>query len=800
MKMILFILLTGFGLSGFAQENRLQGRVISADEKLANVSISLLKAVDSSLVKIAITDSRGVFMFSELREDNYLLRLSSIGYQSIYHKARPGDSLEITMHAVSEQLGAVTVIAARPLVEVRADKMIVNVDASPSNAAANVLELLEKSPGISVDQDGNIRLMGKSGALVMVDGKQTYLSGQDLANLLRSMPASQLDQVEIMTQPSARFDAAGSSGIINLKTKKEKKMGFNGSLNLGYVQGYYPKSPNSFNFNYRKNNLSLFTNIGLSSWKSFNDQTIYRHFGERGRGNYFSQVGNSVNENSNFNIRLGGDYEIDGKNTIGAMVFSQNMRSNGRSFGAGTFQTDNLPYIDSLIKSMNQEKDHIRNNSVNLNYRRQINTRGRTFSADLDFVSYRARQEQFTENRVFDRNGMESPFFLRAILPSHIKILSGKADYSHPLSADAKLEAGVKASQVNTDNNAPYESYDFNTEKWVDDRRKDHFRYEERISAAYINFNTKWNKIAMQAGLRAEHTFSTGTQVLIDKEISRDFLQLFPTAYLSYSLNEANQLSANYGRRIDRPNYRDLNPFQYFLDLYTFNQGNPYLKPQFSHNIELLHVYKGKLSSKLNFLQTNDVINDVLKQNDLTKVTYQTKENVARVQTLGLSVSYNAAVTPWWTTSVFGQVFQNSYKGMINNEMLSRSLTAYSFNMNQQFKFAKTWSAEMSGFYMSKHFATGMFLIKPIYVLSFGAAKQIMKSKGSLKLSVIDPFAIQKVFVDVKHSNIDMYVKNVWDNRRVGISFTYRFARGEGVQQRVKSGSAVDEQQRIGSN
>jgi hypothetical protein len=241
-----------------------------------------------------------------------------------------------------------------------------------------------------------------------------------------------------------------------------------------------------------------------------------------------------------------------------------------------------------------------------------------------------------------------------------------------------------------------------------------------------------------------------------------------------------------------------MNPFQQFLDLYTYNQGNPYLTPQFTNNIELSHIFKGKLSTTLNYTYTTDIINDILKQNDDTKVTYQTKENVASSRNIGIAVSYNAPLTKWWTVSLYTSGYNNMYKGLVNGVFLKTNFNTFTGNFNNQFKFAKTWGAEFSGWYQSKSLVTSMFVLEPMYVLSFGASKQVLKTKGTIRLSVIDPFRLQKADVGINHSNIDMRVLNYWDNRRVGLTFTYRFSKGQAVQQRRQTGGAADEQKRIG--
>ncbi len=783
-----------------AQDQKMiKGIVRSEGNPVPNATVSLLKQTDRSLVKLALTNVAGEFEFSVPGDSSYLLTVSSIGFDSLSVPAQINKLNQLEISRSAESLTAVTVAGRRPMVEARLDKMVVNVDASPTNTGTNALELLAKSPGISVDRDGNISLKGKQGVMVLIDGKQTYLSAEELASYLRSLPSSQLDQIEIMTQPSAKFDAAGNSGVINLKTKKNRQMGFNGSVTVSYAQGNYPKSPNSFNFNYKKGRVNLFTNGGYTYWQMDQTQLLYRRFHQQQTVSRFDQVGTEFHASHGYNARVGLDYTVNPKTTIGFVVNGNYSLFKGRNYSLGNFYDEGKTTIDSSILAENYSRNPWNRINANANFRRSINKEGREITADIDYIKYHSKRSQYTDNRSVYPNQNAVTYLLRADLPANISIYSAKVDYVHPLNKQAKIEAGLKSSFVETDNNAPYETFDDQLGKWVDDRRKDHFIYEERISAAYLNFSQQLKKWSFQGGLRGEHTESTGKQVLISKKISKSYLQLFPTAYIAYAMNDKNQFSVSYGRRIGRPNYRDLNPFQYFLDLYTYNQGNPYLAPQFTHNTELTHIFKGRLSTTLNYTYTTDIINDILKQDDESKVTYQTKENVATRSNLGIALSYNAPITSWWTTSLFGNLSNQVYKGMVNNRMLKADVSSYMFNFTQQFKFAKTWGAEISGFYQSKNLMTSMFLLDPIYSVSFGASKQILKNKGSLKLSVNDPFKLEKVDVSIKHDNIDMVVKNRWDNRRVALSFTYRFSKGESVSQQRKTGSAQEEQKRIGN-
>jgi outer membrane receptor protein involved in Fe transport len=313
-----------------------------------------------------------------------------------------------------------------------------------------------------------------------------------------------------------------------------------------------------------------------------------------------------------------------------------------------------------------------------------------------------------------------------------------------------------------------------------------------------VNYSRQLKKWGIQSGLRLEHTSSSGKQITDAVPVKRDYAQLFPTLYISYAANKTNNFGLSYGRRIERPNYRDMNPFQFFLDQYTYQKGNPYLTPQFSHNIELSHNYKGRLNTTLNFSQTTDIINDILKQNNETKVTYLTKENIARRRNIGIAISYNAPVTKWWTTSIFANVFNNHFEGFVNNRSLDANITSGMANMNNQLKFGKGWGGEVSGFYRMRMQDGGLMVANPMGVVSFGASKQILKTKGTLRLSVIDPFYIQKFNGFTQFGEIDTEINSRWDNRRVSLNFTYRFGKLQNNAPRRRTGSAQEEQNRVG--
>ncbi|PWT70914.1 MAG: TonB-dependent receptor [Bacteroidetes bacterium] len=783
---------------------------------IESVSVSLLKLKDSSLVKVAITNSGGQFEFERIAIGHYLISVSNVGYiawwsnpQEISPAHQSIIINEITLQTAAASLGTVTVVGKRPLVENKIDKIVVNVEASISNAGNSALEVLEKSPNITIDKDGNINVKGKQGVVILIDGKQTYLGGQDLVELLKSMPASQLDQIEIMTQPSAKYDASGNSGIINIKTKRGQQKGFNGNISLSYVQAIYPKSPNSFNFNYRNNKFNVFGTYSYSYWKGFSDININRIFVDsiKGINQHLSQVSNLKFHSHPFNMRTGVDFYASPKTTFGIVVSGQlDYRTSQVHTLSNFFDLDQNGKLASYAEAWTTNKTPWRNLGLNFNFKREMKQKGAELTGDFDYILYDSKSQQESDN--FNHNpdgsldstsGAINPYLLRGNLPSIIRIYTGKADYTHPLKNNAKFEAGWKSSFVQTDNDAQY-SYLVNNVPVVDTTRSNHFLYRENVNALYANFSKQIKKWSVQAGLRMEQTHAKGNQVVKNQSFDTSYVQLFPTFYLSYALTDKNQLTFSYGRRIDRPNYQDMNPFQYFLDQYTYRQGNPNLRPQLSHNIELSYNYKGELNLTANYTIVNDVINDVLKQIDSTRITYQTKENVAKQTNVGLSLTYNKQLTKWVNVSLSGNLFRDHYTGFVNNSYLNVDLTAFNFNFNTQFTMGKGWSSEINGFYNSKNLYSGLIVAEPMEIISFAVAKKVLKDKGMIKLNFRDPFYIMHFSGYTQFGNINTTIHAKWDNRRVALVFTYRFGKTmNNTPARKKEGSA-EEQNRVGGN
>ena len=798
-----------FCLGAWAQTGRIAGLVLGeGGQPLENATVSLTKSTDTIVLKFAMAGKTGAFEFEQLPYGSYRISISAMGYQN-----RRSNVIELTGSEPSADLGklvltlgknaqleGITVTAKRPLFEVKPDKTVVNVESAVSNVGATALEVLEKSPGVIVDRDGNISLKGKAGVTVMIDGKPSYLTGPELTNLLQSMAANQIDQIELMSNPPAKFDAAGNGGVINIKTKKGKQRGFNGNLSLGYGQGVYAKTTNSLALNYRNNKFNAFMNYTVNANQGYGDLVIDR--------TYFDPLGNITGyvfqptfmrfKPLNNSVKIGFDYMLTSKTTIGVT---------GSGFiNKATFLSNSTSYLqdpdktwDTAVNTASETNNKWKNAAVNLNLRHQI-SKDRELTADIDYIRYLGDNQQLFNNTMLNsKQEAIDQTALKGVLPSSIHILSGKADYTQTFSNGLKLDAGWKSSLVRTDNEANY--YNDVAGDWVPDYDKtNHFIYEENINAVYMNGQRKMGKFNVQAGLRFEHTNYTGNQLgnpqKEDSTFSRSYGSLFPTAYITYESDSANTFSVNLGRRINRPAYQQLNPFLFFINQYTYQEGNPYLQPEFTWNVELGHTYKNWLTTTIGYAYTDQVFSQVFRTEG--EVTILTFANLQSRRTFNLSS--NAQLKPvkkWWSMNIQLTGTYASVRGMSVNDEIRSDAFSGQVNINNQFKFTKGWSAELSGFYNSRS-QDGQFTIQAFGQVSAGVSKTILKDKGTLRLNVRDIFFGQVIDGQIDYQNVMEHFRQSRDSRVANLAFTYRFGKTFKETAKRRNGSAGDEQQRVG--
>jgi outer membrane receptor protein involved in Fe transport len=775
------------------------------------VTVALKHLPDSAIVKTMQTDAAGKFIFDGLPYGSFEIQLSAVGFKTYKSDAVTINATNsivtippITIAVNSNVLKQVEIAAQRDVIEQKVDRTVVNLGASISSTGASALEVLERMPGVLVDQSGNITFKGRTGVMIMIDDKPTYLSGDNLANYLKSIPASQLEQIELMTNPPARYDASGNAGVINIKTKKLKAAGFNGTINTSVGKAAYPFTNESLALNYRTGKFNFFSNAAFDVRNFYRRLDLVRRYYDANG----VQTGSYTEEayfhplNYSPSLKLGVDYDLSRKTTLG-IVLSGNINTGTNPNPVTSTMRNAAGSIDSTIIADNSTKSKFKNGGINLNMLHRFDSLGHSLSFDLNYLGYDNMRTQAFQNTAYNKFGVPAASqHIVDTLPTHINIYTAKADYSHPLRGKATLSAGVKTSYVNTDNAAYY--YNITGGKTtVDEARTNRFLYKESIQAAYLNFNKEWKRLSFQSGLRMEYTDARGHQLGNSKGADSSFVNrygsLFPTAFMQYKLDTAGNHSvrASFGRRIDRPNYQDLNPFVVILDKYSAFVGNPFLRPQYSNNYELTYNYKKLISVSMVYSLVSDYqVEHDYQQGD---IFFASSINLGKTVSKGINANLTFPPAKWWNFSLYTQLYNNSYEGQLKNSYLYSSRTFFYATTTSQLAFGKGWSGEFTAFYQSKN-VWGQFASQARKQVNIGLQKKVLNNKGAIKLSARDIFRSNFSAGDITNlGNVKATFRNDNANRNVILGFSYNFGSSPKNQRKHDSTGAEAEAGRAGN-
>ncbi|MEP6466502.1 MAG: TonB-dependent receptor [Parafilimonas sp.] len=775
---------------------------------LPNASVALLKVKDSSVIKLAVTNTSGVYQFKNINKGSYLTSISFIGYANAYSAAfevaGSGDinAPSVSISKINNGLKDVVVTAKKPLIEVKADKTILNVENSINAVGNDALELLRKSPGVMVDKDDNISLSGKNGVQIYIDGKPSPLSGSDLSTYLKTLQSSQIEAIEIITNPSAKYEAEGNAGIINIRLKKNKSFGTNGSINAGYNIGTYPKYNAGISLNHRDKKVNIFGNYNFNDSRNASFMNLYRVQLDT----IFDQHSKMQFTNKSHNFKAGMDYFLNTNNTIGVMVNGNlsDPHFSNQSSTVISYQPTNV--TDKILQAQNTSAGKRDNINANINYR-FADTSGHELNVDADYGYYDIKSNQYQPNFYYDPTGidLQNQYIYNMIAPTKIDIYSAKADYEQNFKK-GRLGYGAKFSYVKTTND--FDRYNvYTNDKLLDTLRSNNFNYKENVNAAYVNYNRQFKAIMIQAGLRVENTNSeglsngynwNGTYVPYDSTFKRNYTDFFPSAAITYNKNPKNQWGLSYSRRIDRPAYQDLNPFEFKLDEYTYQKGNTQLTPQYTNSVSLTNTLFYSLTTRLTYSHVSDVFSQIIDTADKSK-TFITKKNLATQNMVSLNISM-----PWqkkWY-SVFANInsYYSHYKA---NFGVGRTidLDVYSVNVyaQQTFKIAKATSLELSGFYSSPSIWQGTFKSGAIWSVDGGVQQTFFKGKATAKLSVTDIFQTLRWSGVSDFAGQYLRVNGGNESRQLRISFLYRFGSSQVKAARQRKTGAEEESQRVGT-
>lgn len=785
-------------ISGFIKDAQGKG--------LEKATVSLLHAKDSSVVKLATTNASGQYTIPTTRTGRFLVSASYVGYKTVYsavfeQTANNKTALpEMKIDQLAGDLKGVTVTSKKPIVEVRADKTILNVEGTINAVGNDAMELLRKSPGIMIDKDDNISLAGKNGVQVYIDGKPSPLSGADLANFLKSMQSSQIEAIEIITNPSAKYEAAGNAGIINIRLKKNKSFGANGSFNAGITQGKYSKGTTGLNLNYRNKSVNLFGNY------NYNKGTNQMWFNMRREqfDTLFDQKNQMKFRYNAHSFKAGMDYFINANSTLGAVVTGNLATNDMNTAGPMYFIYQPTATTVKILDATNHNDTKRNNVNTNINYR-YANKKGSELNLDGDYGFFTIRSDQFQPNYYKNPNGAEiSRVTYNMLSPTDIDLFSFKADYEKNYKG-GRLGIGGKIGVVSTDND--FKRYDVYTAgKQLDTSKSNRFKYDENINALYLSYNKQVKKgLMIQLGLRAENTHSEGKStgfkkagnvyVNYDSSFKRTYTDLFPTASITFNKKPESQFTISYSRRIDRPAYQDLNPFEFKLNEYTYMKGNTQLRPQYTNSFGLTHVYKFRLTTTLNYSHVSDIFAQIPDTIDKTK-GFMTKKNLAQQDVVALNVSYPYQYK-WYGFFVTVNTNYSKYKADFGggSRKVDQSVLSMTYYMQNTFKLGKGWTAELSGLYISPSIWQGMFKSGSMASIDGGLQKSIIKGKGTLRMAVSDMLQTMKWKGTSTFTGVKSTFSGNGEMPQFKLNFSYRFGNSQVKAARQRK-SAIEEEKK----
>ena len=807
-SLLLMLLCTIIYLQTFAQ-GVIRGSV--TDEKnmpLTSVTVRLKVRTDStSIAKSMSTDQSGSFLFSNLPYGNYLIEIDFIGYNKINRSGLIINQTDtainlgtITLRPSTQTLNGVEIKAHAAFIEKQIDKTVINVDQNIANTGTNALELLKKLPGVQVSTDGQITLNGKSGVNVTIDGKTTYLSADDLANLLTNTPSSDIGKIEIMTNPSAKYDAGGTGGIINIVRKRNNKSGLNGSITAGFGLGpHYDRYSSSLVLNYKTDKYNLYLNNSYGYSKGFIVNNVTSDI-MNGSALSTEQVSTNtgVTINKAYNSSAGLDLYLSKKTTLTLTGSISDRRYNNNL-------TSVMTIADSARTKTGSEnfsalnKDKPLNFSAGAQLLHKLDTVGKQWSADVDYANYRYRPGQYNTAINFGPSGsflsQDNVFIDES---RTLRIFGARVDYVQPLPGNGKLETGLKSSYVKTFNNSTYYNQ-LGGQKVVDSALSDYNINSENINAAYINFNRQYKKLTVQAGLRAEQTVMKGQQLFTSASADQNYWGLFPTLFLSDKLDERNTFNFQFGRRTDRPDYHEYVPFRRPLSATIFFQGNPNLKPDFNWHSEFTWSWKNAFfitaayDIDRNYMRT-------LYYLDSNKTTITRRPtNIQGAHSWNVEFSYNKELTKWFTTNTTVTLYQNSFSGTSSDgfSLNDPGFATIDFVTNNSFHCSDKLSMEADFEYESKRQFVGS-VFGAYSILSLAIKQKLFHNQGSITINANDVLNTESRSATDHYLNLNQHGYSYFYSRAVIVTLNYRFGSGKLTKTESKSGSE-EEQKRAGN-
>jgi hypothetical protein len=795
MKNFITVLFLLTATAAIAQQGTITGKVTDKQqEPLTGASVLLYRLPDTAKVAGIAADLNGDYKFTKIAAGKYVIKAAMVSYPAVTSQTIEVAAANVTVPTLilteqKHELKEVTVISNIPRLEQKSDRLVVNVE-KLNTTGDNALDVLKKAPGIRLDKDDHILYRNNGGVNVMIDGRLTYMSGTELSNYLKSLPGSAVSKIELIANPPGNYDAEGTAGIVNIILKRNKAPGYKGSVNLGGGYGKYAKLYGGANLNYNTGKFSFYTRANSGYFDSYNKLTLGRKIEDE----QYNQLNYWHPKSVSTSYTVGADYRAGERQTFGLMLKGYNDPTNADvTSQSGTLNAAGQQI--GTVSGVNPQKTNNGTYNVNLNYSFDIDTTGQKFSMDADYVYSKATENDEYTNRYFDGGGLliGDPIQLRNNSPVNYNIKAIKADYVLPLSGQWQFETGLKSSWVSTQSNIMFDS--LKTIGWVaDPKRSNNFAYDENINAAYVTLsktvNTHWD---VKASLRAEQTNSTANSMYGTQIVKRDYVQLFPSAFVTYKVNDDNQLNASYSRRISRPNYGNLNSAIRYTDPYTAIQGNPYLQPAISQSFVFNYSYKSFQILSLNYLSVNGPVNMVINQNDVTKESISRYENLGNTKTLTATSAGSFNIAKWWNVSYELDGAYDKVNTQVDGTPYLSSKFSWTGQLDQAFYLPKNIKLTLGSTYYSPALS-GLARTLPGSQIDAGISKTTADKRLTISFKANDIFFGSRYRSILQYNNVNTTWTNEWESRKFFLGLTYQFGNKKLKAARTReTGSSAEE-------
>ncbi|WP_271770112.1 TonB-dependent receptor domain-containing protein [Aquimarina algiphila] len=712
----------------------------------------------SKVITGGITTENGDFLITDIPKGNYTLKVQFIGYTTysqgieISKKNKDLNLGTITLEEAAEALDDVTIVAERTTIEQKIDRKVINVGKDLTTTGGSAAEIMNNIPSVNVDQDGNIALRGNQNVRILIDGKPTNI---DASQLLRQIPSTSIKKIELITNPSAKYNPEGMSGIINIVLHKNSNIGFNGNVNLGLNYDKNARFNSSVDLNYRTGKINFYGNYGNNITKNLNAGFVFRE-----DQNYRTDF-QFLDNNKSHLFKFGMDFFINDNNTV-SVYTNQNL------FDGLTKGSTDIIFLNNdqsnLTQDLISDSDNL-GSTYNFDYKHDFKKEGHNIELEVDYNVFESDSD---DDFLFIGGNNSLPNY-NDLINNERKNTTINLDYVNPLSEKTKLEIGYETRLRRTDND--YESTLFQDSK---------YSYDRDIHSFYTTFGQNFEKWSYQLGARIEN-YEVEAVFNGEKIFEDDIFTVYPSGYLNYTPGEKNSYQLSYSRRIDRPGLNQINPIREWSTPRIVSLGNPSLDPQFTNSVEANYtrkLEKGSVTGGVFYRLINDEINQVLIENpDVEEGQILTFDNFENNSAYGIEISSNYKVTNWWSFNASFDLYGQTQKGVVENVNREVDAVIYNFRINNSLKATKNLTFQVFGFYRGEQEGV-LFKTKPFYFVNTGARYNFMKGKGTASINFNDIFNTMRF----RFSGDNPYPQNgqfQGETQTVFLGLSYRFGSGK---------------------